>query len=67
MKMKTLQVTKESFNNLYGNAYLKGKYGDDWIQVVIDSLKKEGTLIQFVEEKQLRAKKELEGLNILHL
>ena len=57
MKSKILEVTKEAFNNLYGNAYLKGKYGEpDWINIVVEDLKREGTIIKFIEEKQIQAK-----------
>jgi len=67
MKQRTLEVTKEAFNNLYGNAYLKGKYGEDWVDIVINDLKKEGTVIKFVTEKQVQAKKELTGLGRINL
>jgi len=67
MKSKILEVTKEAFNNLYGNAYLKGKYGDDWVDIVVTDLKRSGTIIKFVEEKQIQAKRELEGLNKIRL
>jgi len=67
MKSKILEVTKEAFNKLYGNAYLKGKYGDDWVDIVVTDLEKGGTIIKFVEEKQIQAKKELEGLNKIRL
>ena len=67
MKRKTLEVTKEQFNNLYGNAYLKGKYGDDWVDIVVEDLRKEGTEIKFVQEKQIQAKKELESINKIRL
>jgi hypothetical protein len=67
MKPKTLEITKESFNNIYGNAYLKGKYGDDWVDIVVTDLKKGGTIIKFVEEKQIQAKKELESINKIRL
>jgi len=67
MKQKILELTKEQFNNVYGNAYLKGKYGDDWVDIIINDLKKSGTIIKFIEEKQIQAKKELEGLNKIRL
>jgi hypothetical protein len=67
MKQKILELTKEQFNNVYGNAYLKGKYGDDWVDIIISDLKKSGTIIKFIEEKQIQAKKELEGLNKIRL
>jgi hypothetical protein len=67
MRQKTIEVTKEAFNNLYGNAYLKGKYGDDWVDIVINDLKKEGTIVKFVSEKQVQAKKELQSINKINL
>jgi len=67
MKSKILEVTKEAFNNLYGNAYLKGKYGDDWVEIMVSDLKRDGIIIKFVEEKQIQAKRELEGLNKIRL
>jgi len=65
---KTIELTKEVFNNLYGNAYLKGKYGDpEWMDIIINDLKREGTVIKFVTEKQVQAKKELTGLGRINL
>ena len=66
-RQKTLEITKEAFNNVYGNEYLKGKYGDDWIDIVISDLKREGTIVKFVEEKQIQAKRELESINKIQL
>jgi hypothetical protein len=67
MRRKTIEVTKEQFNNLYGNAYLKGKYGDEWVNVVLDGLKREGTTIKFITEKQVEAKKEIRLINNINL
>jgi len=68
MKPKTLEITKESFNNIYGNAYLKGKYGDpEWMDIIINNLRREGTIIKFVAEKQIQAKKKLESINNINL
>jgi len=67
MKNKTIEVTKEAFNNIYGNAYLKGKYGEDWVDVVVGDLKREGTIVKFITEKQKEAKAELKGLGKLDL
>jgi hypothetical protein len=67
MKQKVLEVTKEAFNNLYGNAYLKGKYGDEWVDVMINDLKKSGTIVKFITEKQVEAKKEIKLINNIKL
>ena len=67
MRQKTIEVTKEAFNNLYGNAYLKGKYGDDWVDMIVNDLKKSGTIVKFVEQKQVEAKKELKLINNIKL
>jgi len=67
MRQKTIEVTKEAFNNLYGNEYLRGKYGPDWVDIVINDLKKEGTIVKFVSEKQVQAKKELQSINKINL
>jgi len=67
MRRKIIEVTKEQFNNLYGNAYLKGKYGDEWVDIVIDGLKREGTTIKFVTEKQVEVKKEIKLINNIKL
>jgi hypothetical protein len=63
MRQKIIEVTKEQFNNIYGNAYLKGKYGDEWVNIVLDNLKREGTTIKFFTEKQVEAKKEIQLIN----
>ena len=67
MRQKIIEVTKEQFNNLYGNAYLKGKYGDEWVDIVLDGLKKESTVVKFITEKQIEAKKEIKLINNIKL
>jgi hypothetical protein len=67
MKRRELTITKESFSNIYGNEYLKGKYGPDWINIMVDNLRREGTTVKFITEKQVEAKKELESINKINL
>jgi hypothetical protein len=67
MKRRELTITKESFSNIYGNAYLQGKYGPDWINIMVDNLKREGTIVKFITEKQVQTKKELESINKINL
>ena len=67
MKQKILEVTKEAFKNIYGNDYLKGKYGDNWVDMMLDTLKKEGTTVKFITEKQVQAKKEIKLINNIQL
>jgi hypothetical protein len=66
MKLKELHITKEAFNNIYGNDYLKGKYGSDWVDIIVTDLKRAGTVVKFVQQKQIEAKKELKELESIN-
>jgi len=62
MRQRILQVTKEAFNNIYGNAYLKGKYGDEWVEVMLKDLAREGTVVKFLDVEKKETKREVNKL-----
>ena len=49
-KNKPTQMTIEEITNLYSSPYLTGKYGDEWIEVVLNEQFKKGNHIQIVEK-----------------
>ena len=49
-KNKTIQMTLEEFTDRYSTSYLTGKYGDEWVEVVLNEQFKKGIHIQIVEK-----------------
>ena len=43
-------MTLEEFTDRYSTSYLTGKYGDEWVGVVLDEQFKKGNDIQIVEK-----------------
>jgi hypothetical protein len=49
-KNKVIQMTLEEFTERYSTPYLTGKYGEEWVGVVLDEQFKKGKHIQIVEK-----------------
>ena len=49
-KNKPIQMTSDEFTERYSTPYLTGKYGDEWVGVVLDEQFKKGNHIQIVEK-----------------
>ena len=49
-KNKVTQMILEEFTTRYCTPYLTGKYGDEWVRVVLDEQFKRGNHIQIVEK-----------------
>lgn len=49
-KNKHIQMTLEEFTDRHSTSYLTGKYGDEWIGVVLNEQFKKGNHIQIVEK-----------------
>lgn len=49
-KNKSIQMSLEEFTDRYSISYLTGKYGDEWVEVVLDEQFKKGNDIQIVEK-----------------
>ena len=45
--LKVIKMTPSQFTKKYGNEHLYDKYGDDWMEVVLADLEKEGIKIEF--------------------
>jgi hypothetical protein len=49
-KKPVTQMTLEVFTEHYSTPYLTGKYGNEWVGVVLDEQSKKSNLIQIVEK-----------------
>jgi hypothetical protein len=49
-KKLVTQMTLDEFTSIYSTPYLTGKYGDEWVGVVLDEQFKKGNHIQIVEK-----------------
>jgi hypothetical protein len=49
-KKLVTQMTLDEFTSIYSTPYLTGKYGDEWVEVVLDEQSKKGKHIQIVEK-----------------
>ena len=47
MKTKTIKITPEKFHQLYYKVELEIKYGEDWMDRVVEDLEEEGIKIEF--------------------
>ena len=49
-KNKPTQMTLEVFTERYSTSYLTGKYGEEWVEVVLDEQSAKSNHIQIVEK-----------------
>ena len=49
MKNKIIKLSVEEFIDKYDNKYLEEKYGDNWMDVVIEELLKDNIKIEFID------------------
>jgi hypothetical protein len=47
MENKTIKMTPIQFTEIYGSDYISEKYGEDWMEVVINELEEKGIKIEF--------------------
>ena len=50
MEIKTIKMTPVQFTEKYGSDYIMEKFGDDWMDVVLNELEEEGIKIEFIYE-----------------
>jgi hypothetical protein len=51
MNNNIIKIKVEEFIEKYYNEYLKEKYGDDWMDIIINELRdKENIIIEFIYE-----------------
>ena len=47
MEIKTIKMTPVQFTEKYGSDYISEKFGDDWMDVVLNELEEKGIKIEF--------------------
>ena len=47
MENKTIKMTPVEFTEMYGTYNIMEKYGDDWMDVVLNELEEKGIKIEF--------------------